>query len=155
MSAKVFLNLLDKDMRLINVDETWFSSTDFRRMKWAVSGGANSVAKRTMGVRICFIAALDTDGRIYGSLTQVNTDHDVFRLFVAQLAAKLRAEDPDWTSNTTIVWDGASYHKHGMIRQLVRQLGVQVVMNGPYGYDGLRCSDTPLMMSARYSPIIG
>jgi hypothetical protein len=32
--AKVMIELMHQDKRIINVDETWLSQSDFRRRKW-------------------------------------------------------------------------------------------------------------------------
>lgn len=59
--------------------------------------------------RISLLMAISTDGELYAALTQVNTDHKVFCLFMSQLAKKLSKEDPDWRTNTLILMDGARY----------------------------------------------
>ena len=53
--------------------------------------------------------AICTEGKLYCALTQVNTDHRIFCLFVAKLAAKLSLEDRNWRTNTVILCDGARY----------------------------------------------
>ena len=52
-----------------NIDESWLDYTDYRRMKWAVIGTSNSVAKKQVVPRISMIMALDTLGNIYASFT--------------------------------------------------------------------------------------
>ena len=59
--------------------------------------------------RISLLMAISTDGKLYAALTQVNTDHKVFCLFMSQLVKKLSKEDPDWRTNTLILMDGARY----------------------------------------------
>ena len=46
LSAKVFLNLLDQDLRLINVDETWLDTMEFRRRRWVKAGATTSLVGR-------------------------------------------------------------------------------------------------------------
>ena len=53
--------------------------------------------------------AIDTAGKLYCALTQVNTDHHVFCLFMTKLAEKLTKEDRDWRASTLLLIDGARY----------------------------------------------
>ena len=53
--------------------------------------------------------AITRDGRLYCSLTQVNTDHRVFCLFMTKLTAELTKEVKEWRKNTIILIDGAKY----------------------------------------------
>jgi hypothetical protein len=53
--------------------------------------------------------AMSTDGKIYFSFTQVNTDARVFCIFMTKLVEKLTAEEPDWRKNTVLLIDGAKY----------------------------------------------
>ena len=47
------------------------------------------MADKAMHPRISLIAAIDTEGEVYLSMSIVNTDEDTFRLFVSKLVAKL------------------------------------------------------------------
>ncbi len=105
------LRLLDSGRRVINIDETWFNETDFRKMKWRLRGETNSAPLHSMTPRVSAIVAMDTDGRIYFALTQVNTDTDVFLLFLKRLHDKLTTEDRHWKQHTVLQVDGATYHK--------------------------------------------
>ena len=82
------------------------------------------------------LAAIDNYGAIYYALTQVTTNHDVFQLFTTQLAAKLNKESPGWATSSYWLLDGARYHTgHGSLEWMC-QLGMRVVVTGPYGYLG-------------------
>jgi len=124
---------------VICIDETWISETDFRRRKWRPNGTTNSIAERTVKPRISMITAIDTDGHIYNSLTQVNTDSDVFMLFLAKLTNKLYTEDSNYKQNCILLLDGAAYHRSDEVRKFVCQIGVQIILAGPYGYDSMVC----------------
>ena len=91
--AKVMLEQLSAGKRLIAIDETWLSESDFRRRKWRLPESTNSVVERAVTPRISVITAIDTEGNVYNSMTIVNTDSSVFRLFLAKLADKLYQED--------------------------------------------------------------
>ena len=53
---------------------------------------------------------MDTNGGLNYALTQVNTDHRVFSLFITKLVEKLNREDPTWKENSIVIIDGARYH---------------------------------------------
>ena len=86
MYAKKVFRLLEEGKRIINIDETWLPYLDFRNRKWRVHGDSNSITAKDLDPRINMIAALDTDGRVYMSLTQFNTDGDVMLMFLSRLA---------------------------------------------------------------------
>ena len=81
------------------------------------------------------IAALDTDGRLYMSLTQFNTDSDVMLMFLSRLANVLSAEDANWRDETYWLLDNASYHRSTEVRKHLLELGVKVILSGTYAYD--------------------
>ena len=83
------LEKMNDSPRIINIDETWLNQTDFRRMKWRQRNSTNSIPLRGIAPRISMIAAIDTGGRVYFALTQVNTDANVFALFLKSLFEKL------------------------------------------------------------------
>ena len=56
------------------------------------------------------IAALDTDGRIFFSLSHVKTDQDIFMLFMRYLVAQLDRESPGWQENSILLLGNAPYH---------------------------------------------
>lgn len=131
------LELLSKGHRVINIDETWLNQTDFRRMKWRVRNETNSMVDRTVSPRVSMLAAIDTSGKAYFALTQVNTDSDVFMLFLKKLFDKLSAEDRGWKASTYLMIDGAGYHRSGQVREMVAKCGVKVVLTSPYSYEGV------------------
>ena len=82
MFAKALFSVLDSGKRCININETWLPHTNFLRRKWRVKGDNNSVPLKDMSQRVNMIAAIDTEGNAYVSLTQVNTDANVMILFL-------------------------------------------------------------------------
>ena len=81
------------------------------------------------------IAALDTGGRVYAALTQVNTNSEVMISFLSRLSAVLSAEDREWRRNTVWLLDGARYHTSADTRKILKQIGVNFVISAPYSYD--------------------
>ena len=55
--------------------------SDFRRRKWQAKGSSNSIARKLMVPRISMIVAMDTDGNVYQSLTQCNSNSKMMELF--------------------------------------------------------------------------
>ena len=83
------LDLLGQQKRIICADETWINQCDFRHHKWRQRGDNNSAPQKDVDPRISMIAAIDNYGEVYVTLTQVNTNSDVFCIFLERLVAKL------------------------------------------------------------------
>ena len=78
------------------------------------------------------VAAIDTEGRVYASLSQANTDSDTLFLFVYWLVKQLDIETPNWRGDTVFLLDGASYHKSERTRRYFAQLNLKIMFTGPY-----------------------
>ena len=128
--AKALLSVLSAGKIVINVDETWLPHSDFRRKKWRVKGEVNSVGTKDLTQRVNMIAGIDTEGRIYVSLTQVNTDTDIMLMFLSRLCTVLTRERPDFRSNTVILLDGCSSHKAAATKAHIKALGLTVIYTG-------------------------
>ena len=83
-----------------------------------------------VGHRVNLIVALSTDGAVYASILQCNTDTDVYMMFLSRLAAVLTKERPGWRENTIFTMDGAPYHKAS--REIFKHLGMKVAITSPY-----------------------
>ena len=90
------LPLLENGRRIINVDESWLNQTRFLRRIWAPTDAAGTFTDKQVAPRLSLIAALDTEGRIWFSLTQANTDTDVMTTFLRYLVRELDRESPSW-----------------------------------------------------------
>ena len=97
------------------------------------------MSTKSLSHRTNMIAALDTDGRLYLSLTQFNTDSDVMLMFLSRLANVLSQEDADWRENTYWLLDNAPYHRAGEVKQHFLKLGVKVILSGQYAYSAAPC----------------
>lgn len=69
--------------RVINIDETWFNETNFIYKMWTSPNAPATVCETSVAPRVAMIAALDSDGQIYFSLTHANTDSSIMMLFLA------------------------------------------------------------------------
>ena len=101
---------LPKNTRFICLDQTWLSMSDFRKYKWGVKGSTNSVAALNISPRIAMHLACDSNGNVWLSLFQSNSNRAVYALFIRHLCERLNAEDKDWRSNSVLILDGAPYH---------------------------------------------
>ena len=90
------LPLLESKTRIINIDETWLNESSFVRKAWAPRNGLGNVRLNTVTPRLSMIAALDTDGRVWFSLSHSNTDSNVIMTFLRNLQQTLEIETPGW-----------------------------------------------------------
>jgi len=133
--ARSMLGLLGSGKRILNVDETWLNRNDYRRMKWRPRGETNSLGERSIAPRISVLVAMDQFGEVYMALSQANTDHETFLLFVSKLSAKLSQEDKNWKQQTVLLLDGAKYHVDEEVVDYFRKSSLQVVVSAPYSYE--------------------
>ena len=77
--------LLQDGKRILNIDESWLNETNFIRKMWCPPATTATVTERPISHRLALIAALDTEGCIYYSLTQANTDQNVMLVFLIHL----------------------------------------------------------------------
>ena len=82
------------------------------------------------------IVAVDTEGDVYISLTQVNTDTSIMKIYLYQLAQQLDIDRPGWRENTIIQFDNAKYHKGVEIQEFMKRLGMEIIYTEPRSYDG-------------------
>ena len=94
--ALKFLGLLQNKKRIINIDESWVDSGDYRRRCWQRKGLSPSLPVKKVAPRITLIVAIDTLGKLYASLLQANSDGDTFELFMSELVKTLDWEDRNW-----------------------------------------------------------
>lgn len=107
--AKFIIGQLAAGVRYLNVDATWINETNFTRRAWRLRGAVNSMTERKVSPRISMQLAICTSGKLYCSLYQVNTDSNMFCLFMSRLASTLTSEDKHWRDNTVLLIDGAKY----------------------------------------------
>ena len=94
--ALSLLALLDQGKRIINVDETWLAETNFQRKTWCRPLASATTSSKPITPSLAVITALDTDGRVYFTLSHANTDQDTFMLFMRYLVQHLKRETPGW-----------------------------------------------------------
>ena len=82
---------------------------------------------------------MDTEGDIYVSLTQVNTETSIMKMYLTHLSMQLDRDRPDWRDDTVFLLDGANYHINDEIIGHLSQLKMQVIFTGPRSYDASPC----------------
>ena len=120
--ALKMLPLLAASKRILNCDESWLNEDSFIRRIWCPSHSPATVTTKAVNPRVSLITALDTDGQVYFSLTQANTDQKVMLAFLQHLVAKLDEETPGWREETHILLDGARYHTGEEIREYIHKM---------------------------------
>ena len=128
------IGLLETNKRIINIDESWISETEYSRRMWCPNKAPCTVTERSVGTRLALIAALDTEGRVYFALTHANTDSDVILSFMRRLEIMLSIETPDWKENSVVLLDGAKYHTSEQTREVLKKLGIPTIYSAPYSY---------------------
>ena len=118
------IQLLEKGRRIINVDESWLNETSFYRKLWHPKRQVCSIPMQTVSPRISLIAAIDTDGRTWFTLTQANTDSDIMLLFFTKLILLLDQEASSWRDDVVFLLDGARYHTSPETKDHLRRLGL-------------------------------
>ena len=102
--------ILEKGMRVINIDESWLNGTTFIRRMWAPKKDTCSTVIITVTPRLSLLAAIDTEGQSWFSLTQATTDSDVLYIFFVHLIQILDLESPNWRESVVFLLDGARPH---------------------------------------------
>ena len=122
--ALVMLRLLSQGKRIINLDESWLNETSFIRKTWAERNGDGNASLHTVSPRVSMIAALDTNGNTWFTLSQANTDSNMIALFLHSLTKHLDKESPGWQEDTIFLWDNASYHSSEATKAIINHLGL-------------------------------
>ena len=124
---------------LINMDETWLNETDFRRWKWRAPGDSNVLPGVAMAPRITLIAALDTLGNAFLTLTQANSNNKTMEIYFHHLTAKLDKIRPHWREDSVLCLDNAPYHHSTSTLKLFKDLRIPVVFFGAHSYSIAAC----------------
>ena len=91
--AQKMLPILASQRRVINIDESSVPCLDFRHHKWAPRSEKNSMAHKDLAPKVNMIVAIDTTGKVYATLTQINTDSEVMISFLSRLSTVLTQEE--------------------------------------------------------------
>jgi transposase len=78
--------------------------------------------------------AMDSEGNLYSSVLQSNSNSFTMRLFLKHLINKLDDEDKHWRKKRIIMWDGAGYHTSKEMLKFIQDYEIPVMRLGPYSY---------------------
>ena len=118
------MELLSEGKRVINIDESWINETSFIRRTWAEKGGQGNTLKNAIQPRISMISALDTDGNVWFTVSQSNTNSKTMVLFLNSLATALSRDLPGWQEDTVFLLDNAAYHSSRETKDAILTLGI-------------------------------
>ena len=85
------------------------------------------------------ITGVDTQGNIYISLTQSNSNSEIMEMFFRFLIKELDRESRYWRNNSVILLDGAPYHTSNATLDALKELDIPVMFFGPHSYDAAPC----------------
>ena len=94
--ALKMLELLREGKRIVNIDESWLNETSFIRKTWGQRSGQGNAKLNSISPRLSLIAALDTEGHIWFTLSHANTDSNMMALFLNSLVKQFDNEFPGW-----------------------------------------------------------
>ena len=79
------IDLLAQGKRIICVDESWISETEYSRRLWCPKTDNGTITQKAVSPRLALLASIDSDGQIYYALSHANTDADTMTLFIVHL----------------------------------------------------------------------
>ncbi len=85
------------------------------------------------------IVGLDTQGSVFLTLVQANSNSKIMEIYLHELVAKLDDERPGWRKNTCLLWDNAPYHSSPATLGVLEKLKIPVLFTGPHSYDASPC----------------
>ena len=132
--AQAYMNIDHSKKTVLNIDETWVAMTDFRRMKWCRIGRPNSVPKKNVTPRISMITALDSNGLLYVTLVQANSNSSMMQLYFSHLIKLMNAKNANWRNDYIILLDNASYHTSEVMMEFFNKYQVPIIFTGPHSY---------------------
>jgi len=108
-------------------------------MKWREYGTSNTLPGLQLAPRITVIAAIDSLGNVYLTLTQANSNNKTMEIYFHHLAATLDRERPYWREDSVILLDNAVYHNSASTLRLLQGLRIPVMFLGPHSYNIAPC----------------
>ena len=105
--ALKLVELLMAGKTILNVDESFLGMMDFRLRKWQRRRGAKCHAITQTQPRISVISALDSDGEIFYSLVQGNTNDKIMEIFIQKLVKRLDSIKKEWRKSMVWLFDNA------------------------------------------------
>ena len=80
------------------------------------------------------IVGLDTDGKVYLSLVQANSNSQMMELYFTTLIKLLDEKDSSWRSKMIILQDNAPYKTSKEIMAFYERQRLPIIFTGPHSY---------------------
>ena len=129
--AAKYLEVLAAGKRVINLDESLVNQLNFSRKLWLKKGSRHVVLKKVVNPQVVLIAAVDSNGGVYMSFSQANTNAWTFQLFVEELVKVLELEDEHWKANTILLLDNATYHRSKVFVAYAKKENIPLLYASP------------------------
>ena len=117
------------------MDESWLNQTRFVRRIWVPSDAAGTIRDKQVQPRISMIVGLDTEGTVYMSALQANSNSSIMEMFFVQLLEVLDRKNKNWRKNTIILMDSAPYHVSSAMKEFYKKNHMPIMLTGPHSYD--------------------
>ena len=82
------IGVLESGVRVVNVDETLLKTTSFFTKTWGKHGYCKYSLGSSISPGVAMIAAIDTDGAVFFTVSTANTNARVIQLFLNELRAQ-------------------------------------------------------------------
>ena len=129
--AAKYLEVLAAGKRVINIDESLINHLNFNRKLWLPKDARHVVLKKVVNPRVVLIAAVDSNGGVYLSFSQANTNAFTFQLYMEELVKVLELEDANWRANTILLLDNATYHRSKAFVGYLRNANIPILYASP------------------------
>ena len=80
------------------------------------------------------IAGLDTNGKVYLSLFQANSNTSMMELFFTHWIQMMDSKDRYWRKNTLLMLDNAAYHTSNTMTEFFRKHQLPICFTAPHSY---------------------
>ena len=87
-----------------------------------------------MSPRLSLITALDSNGYVFLSLVQANSNTSMMKLFFSHYIKLMNAKKPNWRDDHIILLDNATYHTSGSMMDFYEEYNVPIIFTGPHSY---------------------
>ena len=80
------------------------------------------------------VAGLDSNGSLFISLLQSNSNSQVMKMFFSHFLEHLDEKSPGWRKTTVLLQDGAAYHTSEVMMEFYEKHSVPIIFTGPHSY---------------------
>lgn len=130
--SKEMIELMAKETRILNIDESSYDKWEYNYLSWCKKGQRNTQKQVRIVPAVSLIAVTDSNGNIYSSLHQSNSNENTTMLVITELVSILDIEDDCWRENSVLLLDNCRPHKSKNVQKLLRDLRVPTLFASPY-----------------------